>query len=125
MTRPAKRFSLAELKGDDHLPTLEFGSVFSYFSCGFRRVGVVETEEPAGMLAEPPEHGRSKRIISSGWFHSGKLRTSGLAKRRKICAQVDRGANTEQRADAHCYNHSHGAQAYSTARRALPTPPDP
>ena len=44
-------------RGDDHLPTLELRKRFLDFSCGFRRVGVIENQKPAGILAEPAEHG--------------------------------------------------------------------
>ena len=86
---------VGDARSDDHLPTLELRKRFLYFSCGFRRVGVVENQEPAGMLAEPAEHGGQARDFL-GLVPFGQIKDQRIAKRRKIRAQVDRGASTNK-----------------------------
>src|ERR1700732_2046811 len=51
--------------------------------CGFRRVGVVEDHEPAGILAEPAEHGDQAPEFL-GLVPFGQIKNQRVTKLRKI-----------------------------------------
>jgi hypothetical protein len=86
---------VGDARGDDHISTLELRKRFFYFSCGFKRVGIVEDQKPSGMLAEPTEHGGQANDFL-GLVPFGQIKNRRVAKPRKVGTEVDRRASTNK-----------------------------